>query len=73
MHHGLSLLIYKGHKQSLWTHLITPSQNFVLCPLLKNDLQTIDHFKTSCLKAPFLWLEKPRNHMGQNLNFCYQL
>jgi hypothetical protein len=36
----------------------------MLHPLLKNMLQTIDHFKISCLRAPFSWLEKPRNHMG---------
>jgi hypothetical protein len=36
--------------------------------LLKNTLQTIDHFKISCLGAPFPWLEKPRNHMGRDLN-----
>jgi hypothetical protein len=30
-----------------------------LHPLLKNMLQTIDHFKISCLGAPFSWLEKP--------------
>jgi hypothetical protein len=39
-----------------------------LHPLLKNVLQTIDHFKISCLGAPFSWLEKPRNHMGQDLD-----
>jgi hypothetical protein len=31
-------------------------------------LQTIDHFKISCLRAPFSWLEKPRNHMGWDLD-----
>jgi hypothetical protein len=30
-----------------------------LHPLLKNMLQTTDHFETSCLTAPFPWLEKP--------------
>jgi hypothetical protein len=35
-----------------------------LSPLLENILQTIDHFKISCLGAPFSWLEKPRNRMG---------
>jgi hypothetical protein len=38
-----------------------------LHPLLKNVSQTIDHFEVSCFGAPFLWLEEPRNHMGQDL------
>jgi hypothetical protein len=42
--------------------LITPH------PLLENVLQTVDHFDISCLGAPFLWLEKPRNHMGRDLD-----
>jgi hypothetical protein len=75
-----------GHLKSWWTHLITPSQNFVvvwwqslfqstplasdtlltsLHPLLENVLQTTDHFEISCLRAPFSWLEKPRNCTGQ--------
>jgi hypothetical protein len=40
----------------------------MLHPLLENVLQTIDHLKISCLGAPFSWLEKPGNHMGQDLN-----
>jgi hypothetical protein len=32
-----------------------------LHPLLKNMLQTVDHFKISFLGALFSWLEKPRN------------
>jgi hypothetical protein len=32
-----------------------------LHPLLENVLQTVDHFEISCLRAPFSWLEKPRN------------
>jgi hypothetical protein len=32
-----------------------------LHPLLKNVLQTVDHFEISCLGAPFSWLEKARN------------
>jgi hypothetical protein len=40
----------------------------VLHPLLGNVLQTIDHFKISCLGDPFSWLEKPRNRMGQDLD-----
>jgi hypothetical protein len=38
----------------------------VLHPLLENMLQTIDHFEMY-LRAPFSWLKKPRNHMGQDL------
>jgi hypothetical protein len=33
-------------------------------PLLENVLHTVDHFEISCLRAPFSWLEKPRNGMG---------
>jgi hypothetical protein len=40
----------------------------MLHSLLKNVLQTIDHFKISSLRAPFSWLEKPRKCMGQDLN-----
>jgi hypothetical protein len=36
--------------------------------LLKNMLQTVDHFEISCLGAPFPWLEKPRNSKGQDLD-----
>jgi hypothetical protein len=32
-------------------------------------LQTIDHFETSCLSAPFSQFEKPKNHMGWDLNW----
>jgi hypothetical protein len=39
-----------------------------LHPLLKNVLHTIDHFKISCPKSPFSWLEKARNCMGQDLD-----
>jgi hypothetical protein len=39
-----------------------------LYPFLKNALQTADHFEISCLRAPFPWLKKPRNHMGWDLN-----
>jgi hypothetical protein len=41
----------------------------MLHPLLKNVLQTIDHFKISCLRALFSWLEKPRNCMGWDLDY----
>jgi hypothetical protein len=40
----------------------------LLHPLLENVLQTVDHFEISCLRAPFSWLENPKNHMGQDLN-----
>jgi hypothetical protein len=39
-----------------------------LHPLLKNVLQTVDHFEISCLRAPFSWLEKPRNLTGRDLD-----
>jgi hypothetical protein len=43
----------------------------MLHPLLENMLQTVYHFEISCLGAPFLWLEKLRNRIGQDLNeFC---
>jgi hypothetical protein len=37
-------------------------------PLLKNVLQTVDHFKISYLKSPSSWLEKPRYCMGRDLD-----
>jgi hypothetical protein len=40
-----------------------------LHPLLENVLQTVDHFEISCLRAPFSWLQKPRNRMGRDLNW----
>jgi hypothetical protein len=30
--------------------------------------KTCDHFEISCLRAPFSWLEKPRNRIGRDLN-----
>jgi hypothetical protein len=39
-----------------------------LHPLLENMLQTVDHFEISCLGAPFPWLEKTTNLMGQDLD-----
>jgi hypothetical protein len=39
-----------------------------LHPLLENVPQTTNHFKSSCLGAPFSWLEKPRNCSGQDLD-----
>jgi hypothetical protein len=40
--------------------------HIMLHPLLKNMLQTVDHFKISSLRAPFSWLEKLRNCIGQD-------
>jgi hypothetical protein len=40
----------------------------MLHPLPVNVLQTVDHYKISCLGAPFSWLEKPRTCMGQDLD-----
>jgi hypothetical protein len=40
----------------------------MLLPLLENVLQTVGHFEISCLKTPFLWLEKARNHVGRDMN-----
>jgi hypothetical protein len=36
--------------------------------LLENVLQTVGHLEISCLRAPFSWLEKPRNRMGRGLD-----
>jgi hypothetical protein len=40
----------------------------MLHPLLKNVLQTIDHFEISCIGTMFSWLEKPINCMGQDMD-----
>jgi hypothetical protein len=40
----------------------------MLHPLLKNVLQTTDHFKISCFRAPFSCVEKLTNHMEQDLD-----
>jgi hypothetical protein len=73
--YGLTLLLWVG---TLWQYGDSPffkvlplASNALLTmfhPLLENVLQTIDHFKISCLRAPFSQLEKPRNHMGQDLD-----
>jgi hypothetical protein len=47
--------------------LATSALLITLHPLFKNVLQTVDHFKISCLGATFSWLEKHRNHMGQDM------
>jgi hypothetical protein len=40
----------------------------MLHPILENVLQTVDHLEISCLRAPFSYLEKPRNRMGRDLD-----
>jgi hypothetical protein len=72
---GLTLLLQVG---TLWRHgeglffkvppLASNALLTMLHPLLEDVLQTVHHFKISCLRAPFSWLEKPRNCMGQKLN-----
>jgi hypothetical protein len=37
--------------------------------LLENVLQTVDHFESFCLGAPFSWLENSRNRMGRDLDY----
>jgi hypothetical protein len=73
--HGLILLLQVGN---LWR--CSDSVFFKVPPLaseallttlhsfLENVLKTTDHFKISCLGAPFSRLEKPRYCMGQDLN-----
>jgi hypothetical protein len=39
-----------------------------LHPLLENVLQTVDNFEILYLEATFLWLGKPRNRMGRDLD-----
>jgi hypothetical protein len=63
--HGLTLLL---GVRTLWRcgdgfffkvpPLASDALLTMLHPLLENMLQTIDHFKISCLRAPFSWLEK---------------
>jgi hypothetical protein len=48
-------------------HLKSDALLTMLHPLLESVLHTVDHFKI-CLRAPFSWLEKPRNSMGQDLD-----
>jgi hypothetical protein len=74
--HGLTLLLWVG---ALWRcgdglffevpPLASDTLLTTLHPLLKNVLQTVDHFEILCLGAPFSWLEKLRNHMGWDLNW----
>jgi hypothetical protein len=72
---GLALLLPVG---TLWRcggglflevpPLVSEALLTTLHPLLENVLQTGDHFEISCLGAPFSSLEKPRNHMGRDLD-----
>jgi hypothetical protein len=48
--------------------LTTDALLTTLHPLLENLLQTVDHFEIYRLGAPFSWLEKPRNHVGRDLD-----
>jgi hypothetical protein len=74
--HGLTLLL---RVRTLWRcgdslsfevpPLASDELLTMLHPLLKNVLQTVHHFEISCLRAPFSWLEKPRNCMGWDLNW----
>jgi hypothetical protein len=73
--HGLTLLLWV---RTLWRSgdglffevppLASNALLTMFHPFLKNMLQSVDHFKISCLRAPFSWLEKPRNHMGWDLD-----
>jgi hypothetical protein len=74
--HGLTLLLQVGTlwrcDDSLFFKVPPLASNALLTMLhllLENVLQTADHFKISCLRSPFSWLEKPRNHMGRDLNW----
>jgi hypothetical protein len=72
---GLTLLL---QVETLWRYgdglfsevppLASDALLTTLHPLLESVLQTVDHFEISCLRAPFSWLEKPRNRMGRNLD-----
>jgi hypothetical protein len=73
---GLTLLLQVG---TLWRcgdslffevpYLASNALLTSLHPCLENVLQTIDLFEIYCLGATFSWLEKPRNHMGWDLNW----
>jgi hypothetical protein len=43
--------------------LVSDALHTTLHPLLEKVMQTVQHFG-----APFLWLEKPRNRMGRDLD-----
>jgi hypothetical protein len=68
---GLTLLLRVG---TLWRcgdglffevpPLVSDALLTTIHPLLENMLQTVNHFENRCFRAPFSWLEKPRNRMG---------
>jgi hypothetical protein len=72
---GLTLLLRVG---TLWrcgdglfseaSPLASDALLTTIHPLLENVLQAVDHFKISCLGAPFSWLEKPRKRMRRDLD-----
>jgi hypothetical protein len=73
---GLTLLLRVGTSwrcgDGLFFEVLSLESDALLTtlhPLLQNVRQTVDHFEISCLGTPFSWLEKPRNHMGRDLNW----
>jgi hypothetical protein len=65
---------HEGCLQSLWTHLITPNRNLVevwwqSCFRITSLGKQCTSYNTPWLGAPFSWLEKPRNRMGQIMNW----
>jgi hypothetical protein len=48
--------------------LVSDSLLTTLHPLLKNVLETIDHFKISCIGAPFHNWKSPENHRRQDFD-----
>jgi hypothetical protein len=66
---GLNLLLRVGTLWRCSDGLFFEVLLTTLHPLLKNVLQTVDHFGISCLRAPFSWLEKPGNGMGRDLDW----
>jgi hypothetical protein len=71
--HGLTLLLEVGTSWRCSDGLVFKVPPLasnallrILHPRLVNMLQTVDHFETSRLRAPFSCLEKPRNHMWQD-------
>jgi hypothetical protein len=74
--------IHESFIQSSWTHLVTPSRNFVevrwrsLFRSTSLDKRCTSYnappttrkraAEISCLGAPFPWLEKPKNRMGRD-------
>jgi hypothetical protein len=83
MWHGLPFTKMLPFLYSNWTHLITPSRKFVevwwrslfrstsvgkRCTSYDSPPRPWINFEISCLRAPFSWLEKLRNHMGRDLD-----